>query len=320
MGRGTSVFCARNANAMRAYLGPAGAAVTIGGYDGIHIGHQALIARVREAADQLGVPAVVMSFEPLPKEYFSRGAAPARLTRFRERFVVLDDLGVDAFFCPRFDRNLAAIPVQQFIDDLLLGALGVRHLVIGDDFRFGHRAAGGVDDLRRAGAQNGFELEQVGSVFLDEVRVSSTRVREALASGDMDWVRRALNRPYRLTGKVIEGQQLGRTLGYPTANLRLHRRTSPVSGIFAVRVAGIGDGWRDGVASIGTRPTVDGVGVLLEVHVFDFSGDLYGRRLEVELVEKLRDEERFENLDALVEQMNADAVAARAALAATITL
>ncbi|MEM7452671.1 MAG: bifunctional riboflavin kinase/FAD synthetase [Pseudomonadota bacterium] len=303
---------------MRAHLGVSGAAVTIGGFDGIHTGHQALIARVREAAYRLGVPAVVMSFEPLPKEYFARDTAPARLTRFRERFVVLDELGVDAFFCPRFDAQLAAIPVQGFVDDLLMGALGLRHLVIGDDFRFGHRAAGGVDDLRRAGAQHGFELEQVGSVFLDDVRVSSTRVREALARGDMDWVRRALDRPYCLTGKVIEGQQLGRTLGYPTANLRLHRRTSPVSGIFAVRVAGIGDGGRDGVASIGTRPTVDGVGVLLEVHVFDFAGDLYGRRLEVELVEKLRDEERFDNLDALVEQMNADAAAARAALAANM--
>ncbi|MEL6447804.1 MAG: bifunctional riboflavin kinase/FAD synthetase [Pseudomonadota bacterium] len=312
------MFFARTARAMRAYLGASGAAVTIGGFDGIHIGHQALIARVREAADQLGVPAVVMSFEPLPKEYFARDVAPARLTRFRERFVVLDELGIDAFFCPRFDAKLAAIPVQRFIDDLLIDALGLRHLVIGDDFRFGHRAAGGVDDLRRAGPEHGFELEQVGSVFLGDVRVSSTRVREALARGDMNWVRRALDRPYCLTGKVIEGEQLGRTLGYPTANLRLHRRTSPVSGIFAVRVAGVGEGWRDGVASIGTRPTVDGVGVLLEVHVFDFAGDLYGRRLKVELVEKLRDEERFDNLDALVEQMNADAAAARVALAANM--
>lgn len=312
------MFCARYPASMRAHLGDTGAAVTIGGFDGIHIGHQALIARVREAARELEVPSVVVSFEPLPKEYFARDAAPARLTRFRERYAALQALGVDAFFCPRFDAGMASISVEGFINDLLVGALNVRHLVIGDDFRFGHKAAGGIDDLRAAGETHDFALEQVDSVFLDDVRVSSTRVRSALAAGEMSWVRRALGRPYCLSGKVIKGQQLGRTLGYPTANLRLHRRTSPVSGIFAVRVAGVDEGWRDGVASIGTRPTVNGVGVLLEVNVFDYSGDLYGRRLEVELVEKLRDEVRFDDLDALVEQMHADAAAARRVLAANM--
>lgn len=314
----TDMFCARYPDAMRRHLGDEGAVVTIGGFDGIHIGHQALVARVAAASARLGVPGVVMSFEPLPKEFFAPEAAPARLTRFRERFGLLDALGVDGFFCPRFDADMAAIGVDAFIDELLVGALGVRHLVIGDDFRFGHRAAGGVDDLVAAGARHGFDVEQIGSVFLDDVRVSSTRVRQALADGDMTWVRRALDRTYALTGRVVAGEKLGRTLGYPTANLRLHRRTSPVSGIFAVRVAGVGDGWRDGVASIGTRPTVDGVGVLLEVHVFDFSGDLYGLRLEVELVEKLREEARFDSLDALVEQMHRDADAARRVLAATM--
>ena len=223
---------------------------------------------------------------------------------------------MDGFFCPRFNADMAAIPVDRFIDELLVTTLGVRHLVIGDDFRFGARASGSASDLISAGDQHGFAVEQVGSVVVDGARVSSTGVREALARGDMAAAERALGRAYSLSGKVIFGQQLGRTLGYPTANIRLHRRTSPVSGIFAVRVQGIGDTIMPAVASIGTRPTVNGVGVLLEVHVFDFSGDLYGRRLHVELVAKIRDEAQFDSLDTLTEQMHQDASDARAILAA----
>ncbi|MEM9172885.1 MAG: bifunctional riboflavin kinase/FAD synthetase [Pseudomonadota bacterium] len=288
-----------------------GSVVTIGGYDGIHAGHQALIQATRAEATARGVPAVVMSFEPLPKEYFAGNQAPARLTRFRERFGLLAADGVDGFFCPRFDAGMAAISVDDFIHRYLVSALRVRHLVIGDDFRFGHRAAGNVDDLRRAGDQFGYSVAQVNSVEVQGQRVSSTSIRQALARGDMAYVEVALQRQYQLSGKVIRGRQLGRTLGYPTANIDLHRRTPPVSGIFAVQVDGIDATTHLGVASIGTRPTVGGEGVLLEVFVFDFTGDLYGKRLRVTLKARLRDEQHFDDLDALVKQMDRDAAAAR---------
>ncbi len=300
---------------MKRHLAGRGSVLTIGGYDGIHVGHQALLGRVRDEAAERQLPGLVMSFEPLPKEYFRASNPPARLTRFRERFSEFERLGMDGFFCPRFDSAMAAIGVNAFIDELLVDTLGVRHLVIGDDFRFGHKARGGVDDLISAGTKHGFSVEQVGSVFVGGVRVSATLIREALGSGDMATVRQALGRAYRLSGRVVHGQQLGRTLGYPTANIRLHRRTSPVSGIFAVRIDGVDGETRDGVASIGTRPTVDGVGVLLEVYVFDYSGDLYGQRLGVELVAKIRNEVKFDSLDALTEQMRRDEADARAALA-----
>ncbi|MEL6870135.1 MAG: bifunctional riboflavin kinase/FAD synthetase [Pseudomonadota bacterium] len=305
--------CLRHPDAIKRWRVGRPSVLTIGAYDGVHVGHQALLAEVGARARQTDALPIVMSFEPTPKEFFAGAQAPARITNFRERAMLFEQHGMGAFFCPRFDARMAAISVQTFIDDLLIDALGTRHLVIGDDFRFGQNAAGGVDDLRSAG----FDVEQLGSVLQTGERVSSTAVRLALASGDMASVRRALGRTYELCGRVIRGQQLGRTLGYPTANIALHRRVSPVSGIFAVRVAGIaGSETCNGVASIGTRPTVGGEGVLLEVFVFDFSGDLYGQRLRVELVEKIRDEAHFDSLEALTEQMDDDSVRARRILAA----
>lgn len=297
----------------------AGCALTIGGFDGIHLGHQALLGAVRNAGGARGVPAVVMSFEPTPKEFFSADSPPARLMRFRDRFEAFRAAGMDAFFCPRFDAGMAAMPPGEFIERLLVRGLRVRHLVIGDDFRFGARGAGTADDLTAAGEQHGFDVQRIDSVFVGDQRVSSTLVRAALARGDLDLVRRLLGRAFRVTGRVVRGKQLGRTLGYPTANIRLHRRRSPVHGIFAVRVGGIGDAPMDGVASVGTRPTVNGVGTLLEVHLFDFDADLYGQRLSVEFVAKLREEEKFDSLAALIEQMQHDEAAARAALAGTPT-
>ena len=302
---------ARYPATMRGLLGAPGAVATIGAYDGLHIGHQALLAATRRAASRHGLPAVVMSFEPTPKEYFGGPDAPARITRFRERFEWLRDAGLDAFFCPRFGTAMAGIDVDAFIEQWLVAALGLKHLVVGDDFRFGYQAAGTVEDLSRAGRRHGFAVEEIGSIEVAGERVSSTAIRAALAAGDMDSVRHLLGRAYVLGGKVIHGQQLGRTLGFPTANIDLHRRVAPVRGIYAVRVKGIDTAARDGVASIGTRPTVNGQGVLLEVFVFDFQGDLYGKRLEVELVARLRDEEKFDSLEALTEQMARDADNAR---------
>lgn len=299
--------CVRYPAAMSAFLAGRPAVVTVGAFDGIHFGHQALLDAVRDRAAALGAVPVVMSFEPTPKEFFAGDNAPARITNFRERAVLFAQAGMQAFFCLRFSAAMASIGVSKFIDTLLVDTLNTRHLVIGDDFRFGRKAAGGVSDLIEAGERHGFAVQQLGSITVDDTRASSTAVRHALATGAMEDVRRALGRPYTMSGKVIRGQQLGRTLGYPTANIALHRRVSPVSGIFAVRVRGIEAVSLPGVASIGTRPTVNGQGVLLEVNVFDFNGDLYGKRLDVELVEKIREEIRFDDLDALVVQMDDDA-------------
>lgn len=293
-----------------------GCAVAIGNFDGVHLGHQALIRTARARAKESGLAAAVLTFEPYPREYFDRANAPARLMRLREKCAVLAALGVDRLVVARFDARLQVLRAQEFIERVLVRLLGVRHVVVGEGFRFAARREGDVDTLRAAGATLGFGVDAVPAVLLEGERVSSTRVRTALAAGDLELVRRLLGRPYRLSGRVIEGARLGRTLGYPTANVRLLRERLPLQGIYAVQVEGIGSRPRDGVVSLGTRPTVGGVEPLLEVHVFDFDGDLYGQRLEVDFVAKLRDEERFGSLDALVAQMHRDARRAREILAA----
>ncbi len=290
--------------------------VTIGGFDGVHLGHQGILERVRAEASRRGVPAVVFSFEPLPREFFARDEPPARLTRFREKFVLLERLGMDMFYCPPFNAELGRLAPDEFIDNMLVGTLRACHVVVGDDFRFAHRRSGTIEHLQRAGQRQGFGVERVGSVTVEGERVSSTSIRAALAAGDLDRARSGLGRHYRMTGRVVAGLNLGRKLGYPTANVNLNRRASPVAGIFAVRVDGLGPELLAGVASVGTRPTVDGVEPLLEVHIFDFDRDIYGTLIEVEFVARLRDEVRFEDLDSLTEQMHRDAAQARAILAA----
>jgi riboflavin kinase/FMN adenylyltransferase len=298
----------------------AGCVATIGAFDGLHLGHREILNRTLDLSRQLDLPALVFSFEPTPKEYFSRETPPARLMKFREKFLALEELGFGWFFCPRFGPQLANLDANVFIDELLVELLQVRHLIVGDDFRFGYRRMGGVEDLRRKGAECGFTVEQAGSVDIDGVRVSSSVVRKALAEGDMALARQLLGRGYRMSGRVVRGQLLGRELGMPTANVKLNRKLSPVHGIFAVRVTGElpgGEGgWLNGVASVGTRPTVDGIEPLLEVHLFDFDRDIYGAHIQVEFVAKLRDEERFPDLETLRRQMFADAALAREILAA----
>jgi len=295
---------------------PSGCVATIGVFDGVHLGHQRILDRVRQSAAAMGLPSLVFSFEPTPQEVMSPRTAPARLMRLREKVPVLAAAGIDSLYCPPFERALQDLSPEEFIERLLVRTLGVRHLVVGDDFRFARGRSGGFEQLAAGGRQHGFGAEQVGSVTSGDLRVSSTAIRNALAAGDLDTAGRLLGRPYRMAGRVSPGRQLGRELGFPTANMRLHRRRSPLGGIFAVRVHGVANGGLDAVASIGTRPTVDGVEPLLEVHLFDFSGDLYGRQIAVDFVARLRDEVRFDDLEALRRQMEQDAAEARRALAA----
>ena len=291
-----------------------GAVVTIGNYDGVHRGHQHMLATVTGRARELGLPATVVTFEPTPREYFEGDAAPARLMRLREKLEALPLYGVDRVVVLRFDSRMQAMGADEFVERLLVRGLGARHVVVGHDFHYARRREGNIDTLRAAGERHGYAVEEVGRFLVDGERVSSSLVREALGRGDLARAGMLLGRPYRMAGRVRRGQQLGRRLGYPTANLALHRKVVPLWGVFAVRVSGAGLVDHPAVASLGTRPTIDGTEPLLEVHVFDFDGDLYGRYLDVDFVRRLRDERRFESLDALVEQMHVDAAAAREAL------
>jgi riboflavin kinase / FMN adenylyltransferase len=292
-----------------------GSVVTIGTFDGVHLGHADLLLKLRERSSALGVPAVVMSFEPTPTEYFSQDNPPARLMCFREKFAALQDIGVDVFFCPRFGRKMREIEVDTFIRQFLIHGLNASALIIGDDFRFARDRKGSVDDLRRAGAAVDMEVIQVDPVVRNGERVSSTAIRDALADGNMDKARALLGKPYRMSGKIIEGHKLGRELGFPTANFALNRLKSPVLGVFAARVEGIADQALDAVVSVGSRPTFHGTRTIIESHIFDFNGDLYGKRIHVDFVAKLRDMFTFDGADELVEQMKVDAVDARKCLA-----
>ncbi|HWK48671.1 MAG TPA: bifunctional riboflavin kinase/FAD synthetase [Steroidobacter sp.] len=291
--------------------GQRGCVLTIGAFDGIHLGHQEMIRVLRERAAQYGLPAALLSFEPTPREFFAKGTPPARLTRFREKFEALERYGVDRFVCLRFDDCMRRLGREEFVNEVLVKALGVRHIVVGHDFRFGRDNQGDIACLRALGATAGFEVTEVPPFEIDGERVSSSGIREALAVGDMAKAARLLGRPYRMTGKVIHGEKLGRKLGFPTANLRTHRRATPLAGIFAIRVTGAGLKDAPGVASLGTRPAVNGKELLLEAHVFDFDGDLYRQHVHVDFIAYLRPERWFADMDALIEQMNRDAAQAR---------
>jgi riboflavin kinase/FMN adenylyltransferase len=295
-----------------------GSAVTIGSFDGLHLGHRRLLDRLLAHARSAGLPAVVMSFEPTPKEFFQADSPPARLMRFREKFEALAAAGVDIFYCPRFAAAMRDIPAVDFVRRIIVHGLDARHVIVGDDFRFARRREGDLDLLERMAAPLSFDVEQVPSVIVGGERVSSTAIREACEAGDMQRATALLGRPYSMSGKVVRGEKLGRELGYPTANVDLRRRRSPVMGIFAVRVRGLGgagDAPIDGVASVGTRPTFDGTKPLLEVHLFEFDQDIYGEVIHVDFVARLRGQKRYESVDDLVAQMHVDADNARAALA-----
>ncbi|MCP5278258.1 MAG: bifunctional riboflavin kinase/FAD synthetase [Thiobacillus sp.] len=292
-------------------------AVTIGNFDGIHQGHQAMLARLTARAASVGAAPTVLTFEPHPREVFSPQDAPTRLTSLREKLEILRNLGVAHVHICRFNKAFAALSAEDFVKRILVEGLQARYVLVGDDFRFGARRAGDFALLRRLGEEYGFEVEALHTVEAADQRASSTAVRDALASGDMATAAQLLGRPYSISGRVVGGDQLGRKIGYPTANIQLKHNKPPVKGIFAVHVQGlringeIRPDW-PGVASLGTRPTVHSNGKpTLEVHLFNFNSSIYREHLRVEFLHKLRDEAKFPNLETLIAQIDLDARQAR---------
>ena len=287
-------------------------ALTIGNFDGVHIGHKAMLTRLVDAARQRGMPSAVMTFEPQPQEFFAPDQAPARLTSLREKLELLDAEGIDIVFVCRFDYAMAQMQADRFVERIVYSALGTRWLQVGDDFRFGARRGGNFDLLASLAPKYGYEIEKTGSILLEGTRVSSTVVRACLDAGDLEGARRLLGRRYTISGRVERGDGVGSGLGYPTANVRLGRSKAPLSGIYVVEVEGLGAQPLPGVASLGVRPTVKRQGrAVLEAHLFDFDRDIYGRRVSVRFLAKLRDEEKFASVDDLVVQMGRDAQQAR---------
>ena len=295
-------------------LSASGSVVCIGAFDGLHLGHRALIGAAAASARTRGLPLVGLSFEPLPREFFARAAPPPRLVLPRGKVEGLVALGCNVVGLLRFNAAMVAMSAQQFIEQALCRRLAAREIWVGQDFRFGHGRAGDLAMLHEIGAQVGFSTHSIEDVQLDGERVSSSRIRAALVEGRLDQASRLLGRPYAISGKVVRGAQLGRKLGYPTANLRFGGKTPALSGIYATRVHGVGESPWPSVSSLGTRPTVNGREPLLEAHLFDFDGDLYSQRIEIEFVAKLREERKFDDLDAMVEQIHRDAHAARSLL------
>jgi len=288
-----------------------GCVLSIGNFDGIHLGHHAVLSRLLKEAERLQVPSTVMTFEPQPAELFAGNNAPGRLSRLRDKFVQLEKLNLDRLLCVSFTHEFANLSADEFIEQLLIKKLNVKFLVIGDDFHFGYQRLGDFALLKEAGEKYGFEVVDTRSLSLDASRVSSTRIRNALAKGQLQQVEKMLGRKYSIAGRVGHGRKLGRTIGVPTANLLLKRRVSPVSGVFVVSVLGIGHNTYRGVANIGCRPTLQGERQQLEVHIFDFQGDLYGLQLEVLLEKKIRDEVRFDSFAELKIQIDKDIQEAR---------
>ncbi|CDH06687.1 bifunctional: flavokinase; FAD synthetase [Xenorhabdus bovienii str. oregonense] len=288
-----------------------GCVLTIGNFDGVHRGHQALLKHLKEEGLRSGLPTMVMIFEPQPLEVFAADKAPARLTRLRDKIRYLSQYGVDYLLCVKFDRNFAANSPEAFVSRLLVEKLGVKFLAIGDDFRFGKNRLGDFHYLQQAGKQYGFNVASTDSFCDSGLRISSTAIRQALQDDDLALAETLLGHPYSISGRVVHGNRLGRTIGFPTANLPLKRLVAPVKGVYAVEVYGLGDKPLPGVANIGNRPTVSGLGQQLEVHLIDTQMDLYGRHIDVVLRKKLRDEQRFASLDALKQQIANDVVAAR---------
>lgn len=290
-----------------------GCVLSIGNFDGLHLGHQALLARLRELSLETGLPSTVMIFEPTPREFFAPQSAPPRIAGFRGKLRLLQRAGVDRVLLVRFDRRLAKLPAADFVRQILVQGLGVKAVVLGDDFRFGHQRGGDVNLLRQMSGEGGFSVEGLGSVMVGGVRCSSTAVREALTQPDLARAEALLGRCYRVVGPVRRGLQLGRKLGMPTANLMLRRGTALAHGVYAVRAywPGRPEG-APGVASVGVRPTLGMTACLLETHVFGGPVELYGVELEVEICRYLRPQLRFDSLDALAAQMQADGAQARA--------
>ncbi|MDA9109068.1 bifunctional riboflavin kinase/FAD synthetase [Woeseiaceae bacterium] len=285
-----------------------GCVLTIGAFDGLHLGHQCLLEHVIKQSKKSNLPSVVMSFEPTPGEFFSRDKPPARLMRFREKYQVLKNLGIDIFFCPRFDNKMQNIEADDFIRQLLIHRLNLKYLVIGDDFHFARKRSGNYEQLKKVKRLLEFEIKKIPSVIVNDERTSSTLVRGLLNQGNLLKASQFLGRPYQMSGRVVTGKKLGRELGYPTANVNIHRLQSALMGIFGVRVHGLADKPLDAVASLGIRPTFyQGQKPLLEVHIFNFNKDIYGSYIDVDFISKIRNEIKFNSADELIDQMHKDA-------------
>lgn len=287
-----------------------GCVLTIGNFDGVHLGHQQVISALIQKAESLNCEAAVLVFEPQPQELFSPESAPARLSRLRDKYILLKNLGVDRLICINFNKKFASLRADTFIDELLVQRLGIKHLIVGDDFRFGKNRQGNFSMLKDAGNVFGFNVTDTKSHKLADCRVSSTEVRRLLERDDLAAAKEMLGRPYSIMGKVFHGDKRGREMGFPTANIRLKRRVSPVSGVYAVKI-NREKSTHFGVANIGSRPTVAGIRQQLEVHIFDFEHNVYGETIEVVLLEKLRNEQRFASLDELTTQIKLDTEQAR---------
>lgn len=283
-----------------------GSVVTIGNFDGVHLGHQAILKQVNERAAQLGVPSMLICFEPQPLEYFDEYNAPARLTRFREKVELLEGNGIDLVLCFKFNEETRSMTPEQFLE-VLTGKIMVRALFVGDDFKFGHDRSGDFELLSTAGQKHGFSVTNLYTLTYEHIRVSSSHIRECLERGEFDVAEKMLGHPYTITGKVVYGRQLGRTLGVPTANLQLHRYRAPIDGVYAVEISGL-DGRLTGVANVGVRPTLDETTLkpILEVHIFDFEREIYGQYVKIIFRRKIRDEIKFDGLEQLKKAIFAD--------------
>lgn len=293
-----------------------GGVITIGNFDGVHAGHKSLIKKIKEYAKVHQVPSIVITFEPQPLEFFAKqkgnsSRVTARLTRWREKYAALAEMGLDYVLVLRFDQKLANLSAEEFINEVLLKGLAVKHVIVGDDFHFGRNREGNFTYLKEAGLAKGFTLEAMDSVTFAGERVSSTRIRQALAFGDHATAELLLGRPYSMMGRVGHGNKLGRQLGFPTANIYLHRVVTPIQGIYVVRMYGIEKEGLPGVANVGIRPTIGGTRTLLEVYLFDFNRDIYGKHVTVEFYKKLRNEAYFPNLESLRDAIAKDVEEAR---------
>jgi riboflavin kinase/FMN adenylyltransferase len=288
-----------------------GCVATIGNFDGIHLGHQAVLNQLAMKGDALGLPVVVITFEPQPNEFFSPDNAPARLSRFREKIEALRSYAIEQLCVLRFNHKLAQMTAEEFSQQLLVTGLNVQYLVVGDDFKFGKGRQGNFALLQQIGKEQGFQVVNMHTFSIENRRVSSTRIRQALETGDLILAEKLLGRPYRMSGRVAHGDKRGRTMGFPTANIHLHRRKVPLSGVYAVRLFGIEGEPIQGVANVGIRPTVGSDRALLEVHLFDFKRDIYGEHVQVHFLRKLRNEQKFDSLDSLMAQIDLDCKQAR---------
>ena len=289
-----------------------GCVATIGAFDGVHLGHQKVLKKLQDKGRELGLPALVITLEPLPREYFSPQKSPARLMSFREKAKAIESLGIDRLLRVKFDKALSEVNAEDFIKDIFFDKLAIKYMIVGDDLRFGHDRRGDFGLLKRMGKDLGFDVSATDTLEVMGDRASSTRIRQALESSDFQLAEALLGHPYTISGKVVYGKQLGRTLDAPTANVKLHRIKAAMSGVYAVEVLLEGQ-CHQGVANVGTRPTVDdGLTAILEVHLLDFDRDIYGKHLEVVFRHKLRDEKKFESLDLLKTAIHKDCDDAKA--------